>query len=214
LWPFIVVLGANVVVLVVWTVTEPVGWTRTVVVEDRFYRPLVTHGVCFEWEGKGKRSMNSWIFMGMLFFINITAMCFLNYESWKARTLPSLFNESFYIAVTNIIILEVFVFMIPVLVIGGSNSPTSALVVRCLVDSVVALAVLVTIFVPKISKGTQEDRRFVETLRSDDDGTPSSRSGSSRGAPRWLGAFGLNRRSQDGATASTRPYSRTTGKLR
>lgn len=42
LWPFAIIITASAVVLVVWTVMDPMRWYRTVTSEE----PLVTYGRC------------------------------------------------------------------------------------------------------------------------------------------------------------------------
>jgi gamma-aminobutyric acid type B receptor len=86
---------------------------------------------------------------------------FSNYQSYRARSLPSEFNETFYLAMTNLIILEGLVLGAPILFIVGDD-PTSFMLIRSLLVSIICFAVLLPIFVPKFTHAEDvESRRQV-----------------------------------------------------
>ncbi len=95
------------------------------------------------------------IFLFSLGAVNVAALLFSNYQSYRARSLPSEFNETFYLAMTNLIILERLFLGSPILFIVGDDQ-TSFMLIRSLLVSIICLAVLVPMFVPKFNWAKDE----------------------------------------------------------
>jgi hypothetical protein len=109
------------------------------------------------------------IFLFSLGAVNVAALLFSNYQSNRARSLPSEFNETFYLAMTNLIILEGLVLGAPILFVVGDDPP-SFMLIRSLLVSTICLAVLGPIFVPKFTQAKDEKaRRHVTNASSQAD---------------------------------------------
>ena len=88
-------------------------------------------------------------FLITLGVFNFAAVLLANYESYRTRKIPSDFNESFYLTLSMFCILESFLLGVPILFLGY-RSPTVFFVVASLLVSVMCLAILLPLFVPKL----------------------------------------------------------------
>jgi hypothetical protein len=82
--------------------------------------------------------------------VNVTALFLSNYQSYRARKLPSEFNETFYLAITNLVIFEKMALGVPILFVVGDD-PASFMLIRSLLVSIICFAVPVPMFVPKFN---------------------------------------------------------------
>jgi hypothetical protein len=139
--PLIILMVLNFSVLTVWTIVSPLRWVRTVTLYDQFGRPLESFGSCLP------ESDATWGLLLLVIIINGAAIIIANYQSYLARNLPSRWNESFYIGLTNFIILETAVVSVPAFVLEVRES---FLVVSCLAIFVLVMAVMLPAFLPKI----------------------------------------------------------------
>jgi gamma-aminobutyric acid type B receptor len=162
LLPFAVLTVLNMVILVTWTIVAPLKWERIIEAEDVFGQPTESRGTCFS--SVYYRDSTTTIFMCFLGAVNITALLFSNYQSYRARALPSEYNETLYVAMTNLVILEGMVLGAPILFLVGSD-PASFMLINGLLVSIICLGVLMPMFVPKFNKAKDEKaRRSVSNL--------------------------------------------------
>jgi hypothetical protein len=74
-----------------------------------------------------------------------------------------IYSETFYLAMTNLVILEGMVLGAPILFVVA-NDPTSFMLIRSLLVCIICLAVLLPMFVPNFTKTEDEKaRRTVST---------------------------------------------------
>jgi hypothetical protein len=107
------------------------------------------------------------IFLFSLGAVNVAALLSSNYQSYRARELPSEFNETFYLAMTNLIILEGLALGAPILFVVGDD-PTSFMLIRSLLVSIICFAVLLPMFVPKFTQVKDDkEKRHVANASSD-----------------------------------------------
>lgn len=139
--PMVVLLIANVIVLTVWTVIDPLVRETIVVSEDAFNRHVETYSVC--------SSEYQAIFLAMLFVFNIGSLLYANIEAYKARKISTELQESSYIFIAMAIILLVSFMGVPVLVIANANSAAYYFVVVIIIF-VVCSSILLLIFIPKV----------------------------------------------------------------
>jgi hypothetical protein len=158
LWPFAILATLNVVVLTVWTVMSPLEYTRTAIDYDHYGRVSSSAGTCFS-------SDRGLIFVPILVAINACALILANVQSFLARGLPSQFNESRDIAITNFVLLEGLFFGVPVLLVVGNN-PTSYVLVRTMLTTVFVIAVLMPLVVQKFSHKYTSSVRHVNNRSS------------------------------------------------
>jgi hypothetical protein len=164
LLPFAILTVLNMVILVTWTIVAPLKWERIIKAEDMFGQPIESRGTCFS--SVYYRDRTETTFLCLLGAVNVTALLCSNYQSYRARALPSEYNETVYMAMTNFIILEGMVLGAPILFLVGSD-PASFMLINSLLVSIICLAVLGPMFVPKFNKAKDEKaRRSVSNLSS------------------------------------------------
>ena len=107
--PMLVLIGANILVLSLWTALAPPHYDTITVTEDQFSRPTETFGFCVS---------DSPVYLAILGAINAGVLIFSVYEAYTARSISTEFSESEYIFKILVLILLVFFIGIPVLVIA------------------------------------------------------------------------------------------------
>jgi hypothetical protein len=183
LLPFVILTVLNMVILITWTIVAPLRWERVIVEEDMFGQPVQSRGTCLI--AVNDRESTEMIFLCLLIAVNVTALFLSNYQSYRARKLPSEFNETLYLAMTNLVILEGMVLGAPILFIVGDD-PSSFMLIRSLLVSIICLAVLVPMFVPKFNWAKDEKAKRHVANATSDGGTltqPTSRGGNLGSVP-------------------------------
>jgi gamma-aminobutyric acid type B receptor len=160
LLPFAILMAVNMIILVTWTIVAPLRWERVIVEEDMFGRPVESRGTCVH--AVNNRESAETTFLYLLAAVNVTALLFSNYQSYRARNLPNEFNETFYLAMTNLIILEGLVIGVPILFVVGDD-PAAFMLIRSLLVSIICLAMLVPMFLPKSETYAPPRRRNAVT---------------------------------------------------
>lgn len=139
-----VLLLLNVALLTTWTVVAPWKWERLPGSGvDRFGRPTDTYGTC---ESDNRTASST--FGILLLVVNLIPVVLANYQSYQARTLPTQFNESKYIALAMASLLEAALLGLPVIIMARED-PSAHFLVQAVVIFVVCLAILLFMFVPK-----------------------------------------------------------------
>lgn len=152
--PFVILFVANFAVLLAWTLVAPLRWTRVEVANfDHFGRIVESYGTCFAPAGQDGRMLmlasSSNAFMLALGLFNLVAVAFANYQCYLSRQVPSDFNESYYIGLSMLSILEGFLIGIPILFLAVGN-PTANFIVASLLISFLYMTILVPTFIPKV----------------------------------------------------------------
>ena len=148
LYAFTGVFLVNFVVLLVWTILEPVTWDRELKTE------LESIGRCnFHIE-----STPSKILMSILVAVNCLALVMANIEAFKARRVATEYGESSYIGLAMGSMLQALMVALP-LIILVENNPSAEFFISATFVFIVAMAILLLIFVPKIIAWRQKEQR-------------------------------------------------------
>lgn len=160
LGPFLVLISLNLIILTVWTVKYPLTWTGIPMSKDSYGRVTYVQYTCFP---QDETALGSEVCLYLLMGVCAGALVLLNIESYRARNLPSEFNETIHIAMTNLILLEALIIAIPLL-LASAEQRVAWITVRGLLNFTICMGVLLPAFVPKFASrnGTPERR----TLRS------------------------------------------------
>jgi hypothetical protein len=189
LFPLIILLTINVLLLTLWTIISPLRWERVFVESyDNFGRSRESYGIC-----KTDDSLGSKVLISLIATVNILGLIFTNYQGYKTRNLPTSFDESFYVAVTNAALLESMILGFPVLYLVD-DSPPSFFLVKAILISVVCLSILMPLFVPKHFRRNSDENVLVSALRFRDS---SQRFSSKRSLAVPGGISGLATRSSE-----------------
>ena len=151
LLPFVVVFTLNVVVLVLWTVVDPLIYLRIDNPgKDGWQRTISTYGAC--------RCEQPWVFMGPLVLINLGLLLMANWQAYKSRKIRSEFSESVYIALCMAALLEALMIGLPILLVVR-NSPQAFYLTMSFMLFVICMGVLLLIFIHKMVVEAEYSRR-------------------------------------------------------
>jgi hypothetical protein len=98
--PMIALLFVNIIVLVVWTVIDPLHVETTNIGFDEFDRTIESRSTC--------RSEHEKIFYSILGLVNMGSLAFSVIQAYQARKISTEFNESNYIFVAMVSHVHVF----------------------------------------------------------------------------------------------------------
>jgi hypothetical protein len=157
--PFLILSSVNIGLLITWTVLSPMEWTRKYAPgrTDRFGRYIEFYGVC-----ESEDAEVGQIFTWTLAAVNFVPLLSAVVQSYRTRFLPSIFNESTYVALSLLSMLEATIVGFPILWLV-SESPTASFLVRAILVTIFCLAIILPIFVPKAKAQAQHhnrERRF------------------------------------------------------
>ncbi|CAB9497577.1 acid type B receptor subunit 2 [Seminavis robusta] len=142
LTPSMLVLGLNLVVLICWTILDPLTYTRQAHLgTDGWNRELSTYGSC--------QSNNVARFIVPLFVINLILLAIANWQAYEARFIESEFAESKYIAACMASLLQAIVMGVPILYMIRDN-PEAYYLILVTTIFVVCMVTLSVIFLPKM----------------------------------------------------------------
>lgn len=140
--PFAVLLTCNIIVLLCWTIIDPLTYTR---VDDAgmdyWGRIVSTYGAC--------RSENVKAYLIPLAIINLAVITIAVWQAFRARDIKAEFAETKYIGLALSSIFQGLLTGVPILVIV-KDDPQSFYVVFTLLVFLLCMAVLLLIFVPKV----------------------------------------------------------------
>lgn len=145
LLPFVLLLVVNVILLLIWTLVDPLFWERT-------YQGRTEAGE-LESSGRCTTSGNAGlILLALIAVANIIAVILANVQAYQTRELKSAYSESKYVGLAMASILQAFLIGVQLLFLSES-SPTARYLVRSILVFVICMAVLLFIFVPKMFTG-------------------------------------------------------------
>lgn len=135
----------NVTILAVWTAVAPLQRIRVSQLSfDHFGRSVESYGTCY---GGGNDTLQ-YVFAALILFVNVVAIVFLLYQSYRARNLPTEFNESMYVSVTTVSLLESLLLAGPLLLLVY-DSPSADFMIKSVLVTIAGLAILLPMFIPK-----------------------------------------------------------------
>lgn len=158
--PFLSLLVGNIVVLLLWTLLDPLQYTREENIgTDYWNRVLSSYGAC--------RSDNALVYLIPLALLNFTAVAIAIWQAHRARNITSVFSEGAYISLSVNSVFQAFLTGIPVIVVV-KDMPEAYYLVLTFTIFLLSMAVLLLIFLPKMSllkeyagKTEQEQRRML-----------------------------------------------------
>ena len=154
LWPFLLILASSIVVLIAWTVIDPLRWERVVLAE----RPLETYGRC--------TSSNLVPFVVPLFLLVgiITAMVL--FIAWRARDIQAEFCEWNYCFYGVFIHLQMMAVGIPLYIVLNGISKSAVHLISIFLIFIFSTTLVIAIIWPKALFMKLERRRSARSLGS------------------------------------------------
>ena len=140
--PFFVLLSLNLLILILWTILDPMVYTRVADYgRDGWNRVISTHGEC--------SSDTTPYYLIPLAIVNAGVLMLANWQCYVARDIVSEFAETKYIGICMGSLLQAGITGVPVLVISRDN-PSAYYLVATLFVFIVCVVILGSIFVPKM----------------------------------------------------------------
>ncbi|CAB9507844.1 Gamma-aminobutyric acid (GABA) B receptor [Seminavis robusta] len=203
-WVPLVLIALNVVLLTLWTVLDPLRWQRIVVSRDYFERTVDSYGTCFHMQDQ----ILARVFLLLVVAINVLVILVAAVQAYRARRLPSQYNERYHLAIASFLMLEVMLLGIPLLLVSGTQDPAMLMVVGSWMFAISAFAVLLPMFLPKIgveegfmerpdtfANSIQQSMMQVREVRSQrqiNSHRHQSSNNSSNTPPNWADSSGAN----------------------
>lgn len=141
--PFVLLLAANLIVLLLFTVLTPLDFVRKDHIgTDAWNRVISSYGTC-------QSNSQAWPYFISLVMINTGALFVALVQAFVARSIQSEFSESRYIAVVMASFMQAVVITLPVFVLV-QQQPIICYLLKVGIVSILAVVVLACIFVPKM----------------------------------------------------------------
>lgn len=116
--PFVCLLAANSLILIVWTIQDPLMYSRQDLPgTDGWNRVIATYGSC--------QSENVWRYLGPLSCLNLGCLLLANWQAYETRMIDSELSESKYIGLSMASMLQSMLIGFPVLLYVRENPPVS-----------------------------------------------------------------------------------------
>jgi hypothetical protein len=144
LLPFGVLFGINFVVLVYWTVTDPVKWFRRPIEDPATELGLVeeaTYGTC--------DSEDYRFYMGIIIGVNLMVSLTALIQAYECRRISTEFSEILWISGALCSVVQVWLVGLPVLKLLGDN-PFWTFITKTAIVFITSFGTLVFIFIPKM----------------------------------------------------------------
>lgn len=137
--PFALLMTINCVIMLSWTLVDPMIWVRTEPDGD-YYE---SYGFCEDSTGKGV------IFKALIGAVNFLALVMANVQAYRARNISSEFSDAFWVMMTMVSLLQTSIIGIPLLILVQDNL-AAVYFIWCGWIFVATTAVIGLMFGPKI----------------------------------------------------------------
>jgi hypothetical protein len=161
IWPLIVLLSLNLVILTTWTAVAPLTWERSIFVDGKLgpYR-----GSCYHLDPMNDSKYTAKVvFASLLIGVNSIAMLMTNYQFWRARKLPTQYNETYYIGMTIVVLFECVFAGLPILLVVKDNH-ASFVAILSVIEAFSCFGILLPTFVPKMVDVTAVSAKIKKTF--------------------------------------------------
>jgi hypothetical protein len=163
LLPLVALLGANIAVLLSWTIHAHLKYVAKIHDgTDAWNRPMSYYGVC--------DSEFSEYYASAMFLVAFCPLLMALIQAYETRTFRTAFNESSYIGIVTVCIIQAAVIGVLLFVLTR-DQPRVMIPLISLIIFFVSMAILLFIFIPKIVSYDQEvrmqkKRKLTETVSS------------------------------------------------
>lgn len=145
--PFAVFLSLNVIVLALWTAIAPLRFTTIYSIsKDEFGRSEI------EGVQSCVRSDHavSGLFSGLVLGMNFLLLVFTTWQNGRASNVKAEYNETFYIGVALIIVLQTWLLGFPMVFVFHSTNPNVTFLALSLISSMTSAGMTLAIVLPKV----------------------------------------------------------------
>lgn len=135
------ILGVESLILLVWTLVDPLKWDREVILADEYGLTLISSGRCV--------SDNSLVFWLIFVAFNVFILLYALVLCYLTRTYPSEFAESRWITACVISYVQILLLAVPILAIVEGNNNV-AFFGRAAIVFLMSMSASLLIFGPKV----------------------------------------------------------------
>ena len=170
--PLVVLLVSNFVVLLIWSLVDPLVWQRFEVNDEAWN----SYGICV---GSNQSTMNA--FLAVLGILNIGALGLAILQAWRARSISDEYSETKSVGVALYSWLQLFLVGVPVLFLIDRHNTKARYFLISILIFLVCMSMLLIIFVPlfiQIRRAQMQQK--VQVGDSNNGAQPSSSSNRSR----------------------------------
>ena len=137
--PMLALFVLNVVILLTWTLVDPLTWQRF----HMLGTPWNTYGMC---SGSDPSSANA--FFIVILVLNICALIATAYQAWKARNISDEFSETKIVGIALYSWLQLLVVGVPVLFLIDPDNTRPRYFIQVALLFAICMSMLCIIFVP------------------------------------------------------------------
>lgn len=157
--PFFVLFTLNFVILISWTVVDPLRWTRINGISlDQYGRAVESYATC-----QSEDQQLQILFYVLIAIVDITSILFANIANYRSRHISKDLHEAGAITLSAAIMLEATLIGLPALLVV-SDKPTSSFIMRSVLVTIFCAAILLPLFLPKIIQSRKEGHRTRGTI--------------------------------------------------
>merc|ERR1711957_60091 len=141
--PFGILLTLNVILLLVWTINDPMYFSRTEPTAKG--DGLSSTAKCYLGHGKVSLAMCS-----SLAVVSFLVVVLANVEAYKARNIATEFSESKYVAMIMVGVLQLIILGVPIVLLVAGTNPEVLYFMGSVIIFSLCMLLLLGIFAPKI----------------------------------------------------------------
>lgn len=143
LFPFILLLSLNIIVLISWTVIDPLTYEREFLLgTDYWNREIASVGRC--------RSNRPAAYLVPLACVNFISLVIAGWQAWQARDIEDEFSEGKYIGLSIFSMCQAFMTGIPIVAVV-KDIPGAFYLVTVFLIFMLCVVVLSLVFMPKMA---------------------------------------------------------------
>eukprot|EP00584_Thalassiosira_punctigera_P010678 CAMPEP_0172535426 /NCGR_PEP_ID=MMETSP1067-20121228/7438_1 /TAXON_ID=265564 ORGANISM="Thalassiosira punctigera, Strain Tpunct2005C2" /NCGR_SAMPLE_ID=MMETSP1067 /ASSEMBLY_ACC=CAM_ASM_000444 /LENGTH=1140 /DNA_ID=CAMNT_0013320359 /DNA_START=87 /DNA_END=3509 /DNA_ORIENTATION=+ len=183
--PIIVFFLLNLVLLICWSLVDPLEWRREPITEND---PTNTYGFC---QSEGKATT---VFVALLVFFDLVALVLACVQAYHARKMDDEFTESRWLGIACASWIQVLAIGIPVILLTLNISPIAVYFTQTAVVFLCCMSMLLLIFLPKMRLVKKVDTgRTARTQGPGSRGAAPRHAGNRSAVPRGTEGRGCDR---------------------
>jgi hypothetical protein len=139
----LIMVCLELALLIAWTVSAPLAFTRQTLFEDGFNNPISSVGTCL-----GPAPLSG-LFVGLIITLHALTIALSTLAAYKIRNVPTQYQESRFTAIAALCMLQVYVISLPA-VAATYSSPIGRFLVLSFVVFITCVSIQSAMFIPKV----------------------------------------------------------------
>jgi hypothetical protein len=152
--PFAILFTVNIILLIAWTVVDPLLWERFSIDNQDWN----TYGSCVG-------GTASTVFVSLIASINLLALFMACYQAFLSRNISDEFSESKYIGVAVLGWLQIALIGVPILFLIDDDNPSAQYFLQVSLVFVISMSMILIVFAPAFVNFRKRDSRSENRIR-------------------------------------------------